>query len=123
MNTRRQFMQWTGTALGGSWLADMEAGAETDRELAPGSGDAAPSRTGSDVGSLFPFIQSQAIRSDFPLSFLREEFTDLQPWKRQARSKLLELLHYAPPRCKPRPQVVETTDQGNHIREKVYFNT
>ena len=27
--------------------------------------------TGSDVGSLFPFIESQAVKGEFPLSFLR----------------------------------------------------
>jgi dienelactone hydrolase len=72
---------------------------------------------------LFPFIQSQAVKSDFPLSFLRGEFQDVAAWKRRARGKLLELLHYAPPPCPPRPEVVERIDQGDHSREKVYFNT
>jgi dienelactone hydrolase len=116
-------MQWTGTALGFSGLPDLDVQAECNREPAPESGDTAPARTGSDVGSLFPFIQSQAVHTDFPLSFLRKEFTNLQAWKRQARTKLLELLHYAPPPCKSRAEVVETTDQGDHIREKVRFNT
>src|SRR5205823_8817440 len=80
-------------------------------------------KTGSDVGSLFPFIQSQAMRSPFPLSFLQERFKDRAAWKKQARDKLLELLQYAPPRCEPRPEVVETIDKGDYTREKVYFNT
>jgi dienelactone hydrolase len=79
--------------------------------------------TNSDVGSLFPFIQSQAVKSDFPLSFLRNEFKDARAWKQRARGKLLELLHYAPPQCDPKPEVVEKVDQGDYVREKVYFNT
>jgi dienelactone hydrolase len=122
MNTRREFVQWAGAALGCSWLAEA-AVAEGDEKPAPGPGGAALPKTGSDVGSLFPFIQSQAVRSDFPLSFLRERFTELAAWKRQARGKLLELLHYAPPRCDPRPEVVEKVEQEDHIREKVYFHT
>jgi len=79
--------------------------------------------TNSDVGSLFPFIQSQAVKADFPLSFLREEFKEVQAWKQLARGKLLELLHYAPPPCDPKPEVVEKVDKGDYLREKVYFNT
>src|SRR5438445_690747 len=126
MNTRRQFFQWAGAALGCSWLPGTQAEAV---DLGNGLGQATtPSRsplprTGSDVGSLFPFIQSQALRSDFSLSYLRDEFKDLPTWKRQARGKLLELLHYVPPQCDPRPEVVEKTDKGDYIREKVYFNT
>jgi dienelactone hydrolase len=72
---------------------------------------------------LFPFIQSQAVRGELPLSFLRDEFKDLHSWRQRARGKLLGLLHYAPPPCAPRPEVVEQVDRGDHVREKVYFNT
>lgn len=75
------------------------------------------------MGSLFPFIQRQAVKSDFPLSYLNPRFKNVKSWKRRARGKLLELLHYAPPPCKPSAEVVERTDQGEWIREKVYFNT
>jgi dienelactone hydrolase len=79
--------------------------------------------TGSDVGSLFPFIESQAVRGEFPLSFLRDEFHDTMTWKRRARGKLKELLHYDPPRCEPRPEVVARVDRDGYVRETVYFNT
>jgi dienelactone hydrolase len=124
MGTRRDFLEWTGAALGGSWLAGARTEAEADDDRAPAPRPHAPApQTGSDVGSLFPFIQSQVVRSDFPLSFLRDEFRDLPEWKRRARGKLLELLHYAPPRCEPRPEVVERADRGDHVREKVVFST
>src|SRR2546426_11696921 len=80
-------------------------------------------KTESDVGSLFPFIQSQAVKSDFPLSFLNPRFKSAKAWKRKARGRLLELLHYAPPECDPHPEIVERIDKGNYIREKIYFNT
>jgi len=79
--------------------------------------------TNSDVGSLFPFIQSQAVKGEFPLSYLRPEFKSLTAWKRRVRGKLLGLLHYAPPKCPPRPEVVERKDCGDYIREKICFNT
>ena len=80
-------------------------------------------KTESDVGSLFPFIQSQAVKSDFPLSFLNPKFKNYKAWKRQARGKLLELLHYSPPPCNPQPEIVEQIDKGSYIREKIHFNT
>jgi dienelactone hydrolase len=80
-------------------------------------------KTGSDVGSLFPFIESQAVKSDFPLSFLNAKFESYKAWKPNARGKLLELLHYEPPPCEPRPQIIEHVDKGEYIRERLFFNT
>jgi dienelactone hydrolase len=77
----------------------------------------------SDIGSLYPFVRSQAVRGEFPLSFLQREFADVRAWKRGARGKLLELLHYAPPRCDPRAETVERVDHGDYLQERIYFNT
>ncbi|MCS6777365.1 MAG: alpha/beta hydrolase family protein [Chloroherpetonaceae bacterium] len=79
--------------------------------------------TGSDVGSLFPFIQQQAARGEFQLSYLRDTFDDLRTWKRKARGKLLELLHYTPARVAPNPEVLEIVDCGDYLREKITFQT
>lgn len=113
MPTRREFVHWTTALLGSTLVAGEEALAEQGQAAAA---------TGADVGSLFPFVRSQVPR-EFSLSFLRDEFKDPAAWKRQARGKLLELLHYAPPRCNPKPEVVEKTDRGDYLQEKVYFNT
>jgi dienelactone hydrolase len=112
VNTRREFLQGSlaGTAAalaGASWPAEAMA----------------PPEEGSHIGSLFPFVKSQAVTGEFPLSFLRPEFTDLLAWKRQARGKLLELLHYAPPRPDLRAETVERVDRDGYVQEKVYFNT
>jgi dienelactone hydrolase len=85
--------------------------------------DRPPARTGSDAGSLYPFIRSQAVRGEFPLSYLRAEFGEVAAWKQRARGKLLELLHYAPPPCDPDAAVVERVEADGYVREKVLFNT
>jgi dienelactone hydrolase len=124
MVDRRQFFQWSMGALpflGAGQTKGLEF-TDVDIESAIHE-DPAIRKTDSDVGNLFPFISSQAVKTDFPLSFLRNEFHDVPAWKRSARGKLLELLHYAPPPCEPRPEVVEKVDHGDHIREKVLFNT
>jgi dienelactone hydrolase len=81
------------------------------------------SPTGSDIGSLFAFVRSQAVRGEFPLSYVRPEFQDLGAWKRQARGRLLDLLHYAPAPLDPRPEIVGRRDVGDYVEEHVVFST
>ena len=75
------------------------------------------------MGSLFPLIQSQSAKADYALSWLQPKFKRLRAWKRKARGRLLELLHYAPPRCDPRPEILERVDCGDYHRERVQFST
>lgn len=79
--------------------------------------------TNSDVGSLYPFIRSQAVQGEFPLSFLQPEFMDAAEWRQRARGKLLELLRYEPPTCDLNPEVVERVQRQGYVREKVYYRT
>jgi dienelactone hydrolase len=124
MINRREFCQWTASALPFLGAGEMKAlGLSSTGLRAQSQGSSSIPKTGSDIGTLFPFIYSQAVKTDFPLSFLGSDFKDMSAWKRQARGKLLELLHYAPVKCDPRPEVVEKVDKGDHAREKVYFNT
>jgi dienelactone hydrolase len=111
MSTRREFVRGLAAAVGSPRLVN---GAAAQPPAPP---------AGPDVGSLFPFIRSQAVKTDFPLSFLDKGFADRAAWKRQARGKLLELLHYAPAACDPRPEVVDRADRGDHVCERVLFNT
>jgi dienelactone hydrolase len=116
---RRNFLQTTAVAGLSSMFSGQfnTLGAEASRVAA------APKPTGSDVGSLFPFIQSQAVKGEFPLSFLNPRFRSLRSWKKTARGKLLELLYYAPAACNPAAETVERVDCGDYIRERVWFNT
>ncbi len=116
--TRRQFLKATTASLGAVLGAHFDTCAA---EAGKAAVEIAPS--GSDVGSLFPFIQSRTIKGEFPLSFLNPRFRSLRGWKKTARGKLLELLHYSPAKVDPRSETVERVDCGDYVREKVWFNT
>jgi dienelactone hydrolase len=77
----------------------------------------------AQLGSLYPFLKATAGRSDFELSFLQPHFRSPWHWKQKARAKIHELLRYDPPACDPDPEVVETVEFLDYVREKVYFNT
>src|SRR5207249_9202506 len=47
----------------------------------------------------------------------------LRNWKKLARGKLLELLQYSPPKCDPKPEVLDRVDCGDYVRESILFNT
>jgi dienelactone hydrolase len=116
MSTRRDLLKRAAFGVSATALAQSETivAAAVENEAAP--------PPASEVGSLYPFIRSQATGRP-SLSFLREEFQDAGVWQRQARGKLLELLHYAPPPCQPRPETVEKVDRGAYVQETVTFNT
>ena len=123
--TRRGFLGAVAAGLGVPLLAVQAADEPqqtllTTRDVPEVPPELAPSN--SDVGSLFPFIQSQ-VRTDFPLSYLDARFQDVNAWKQAARGKVLELLHYRPEKAHPEAESVEEQDQGEYIREKIYFNT
>lgn len=123
---RRDFLHWITASVCSTALLEnpLSTNVVAQSTAAPANASpASPPKTDSDVGSLFPFIQSQAVKSEFPLSFLNPQFKSVKAWKRKARGKLLELLHYAPAPCEPRPQVVEKVDKGEYIQEKIHFNT
>src|SRR5436190_20543126 len=88
MISRRKFLEWTGTLLPFLGAGRAEALGGDDSRAKPES--SVVSKTGSDVGTLFPFIYSQAKKTDFPLSFLSDQFKEVSVWKPQARGKLLE---------------------------------
>lgn len=73
------------------------------------------------LGNLHPFIKSIAERNTPALSFINPEFTDVAEWRKIAHAKATELLRYAPPAVPFDPQVIETVDKGDYIREKITF--
>ena len=112
MATRREFLQGATAAVGAAGAMGMDQS----------SARAVAAPTGADVGSLYPFVASQAAREP-ALSWLRPAARDLAAWKRRARGKLLDLLHYAPPRCAPNAELIERIDRGDHFLERIRFNT
>ena len=95
MRNRREFLEWAAVAAGPAFLAAPHTIAQ-DKAKSP-----APTKTDSHIGNLFPFVKSQTVRGEFPLSFLRDEFKDVAAWQAPARGKLLELLHYAAAGLRP----------------------
>lgn len=88
---------------------------------APQATGAAP--TSSHIGNLYPFVQGQADRSTFELSFLRPDFRNLQEWQPVARRRIFDHLFYAPPPVAPQPQLIRRSDKGRYIEEYLTFQT
>ncbi len=111
MSSRREFVGTVAAMIGASGLSEASVGHAPHAEP-----------TGADVGSLYEFIASQS-PSEPELSWLRPEFRDIRAWKRRARARLLSLLHYSPPKCAPNAELVERIDRGDHLLERIWFNT
>jgi dienelactone hydrolase len=77
----------------------------------------------AQVGNLFPFVEATAERSTLELSFLHDRFRDVEAWRQRGQRQVHELLRYDPPKCDPRPEVLERVDCGEYVREKVIFST
>lgn len=82
-----------------------------------------PPPAGSQLGSLYPFVERIADTSTFPLSYTHDAFGDLKTWKTRAREKVLELLHYAPAPCEPRAETVRRVERDGYVQEDVSFQT
>jgi len=113
--SRRQFCERV-IAAGG--LAGSASGGSRARLQPTPAASASP-----HIGNLYPFVQGQADRSQFELSFLRPEFRNLRRWQRRARPKVFEPLFYAPPPVSPQPQLIRRTDRGAYVEEYLTFQT
>jgi dienelactone hydrolase len=117
--SRRQFCQ----ALGGSGLlTDAAFRAAIGVPLAR-QARTTPAAPESHIGSLYPFVQQQADRSNLELSFLRTEFRDLETWQTRARATVLERLFYAPLPAAPAADVIRREDRGDYVQEYLTFQT
>lgn len=83
----------------------------------------ATAAAGPHIGSLYPFVQQQADRSNLELSFLQPEFRDLVTWQTKARATVLERLFYAPPSVAPAANVIRREDRGDYVQEYLTFQT
>jgi len=116
--SRRQFCEWLGAnGLLAASLPSPHPAPSTLQEAA-GAGP-----TGSHIGTLYPFVQKQADRSAFELSFLQSRFRSLERWQPTARAKVLEHLFYAPPPVAPAPEVVRREDRDGYTQEYLTFQT
>jgi dienelactone hydrolase len=118
--SRRQFCEWLGRS---SVLAGTlrPFGVHNPGELQAGSATAPA--TDSHIGSLYPFIQKQADRSTFELSFLHGRFRNLEAWQKSARARVLQQLFYTPASVMPMPDVIRRENRGDYIEEYLTFQT
>jgi dienelactone hydrolase len=79
--------------------------------------------TGANLGSLFPDVAKLAEGNRYAYSYLGDRFRTLDDFRKTARAKLLDLLLYRPEKVDPKPEVIDRSDQGDHVREKIVFST
>jgi dienelactone hydrolase len=77
----------------------------------------------ADLGSLFADVDRLAGAPAYDLSFVGDRFRRLEDFQKAARPRVLELLLYRPEKVDPRPEVIDRTDCGAYVREKVAFST
>ncbi len=121
---RRKFLSALGLAAAGSLTpagsAPGRAGEfssrvdDARRELQP---------LGADLGTLYPDLEKLAEGDTYSLSFLGSRFRELDEFKAAARQKVFELFLYKPAKVEHRAEVVERSEQSDHIREKIVFST
>ena len=115
---RREFCEWLGgSSVLAATLPPFSAGDAAGLQAA----SAAAQGTGSDLGTLYPFIQKQADRSTFELSFLHKRFRRLETWQKTARARVLQQLFYTPPAVIPAPVVERRQDRGGYVEEYLTF--
>jgi dienelactone hydrolase len=122
--SRRRFCQWfAGSGLLAGASGPFATGSLPVLTQATITHAQTAASTGSDIGSLYPFVQKQADRSQLELSFLRPEFLDLQAWQSKGRARVLEHLFYTPAVVSPAPDVIRRTDRGDYLEERLTFQT
>lgn len=119
MTSRRTFL----AALATTAAASSASGQQASKPEVRYAMNLPPPVSGPHTGSLDGFIQKLKPQGEMPLSFLRDEHRELAAWKKQARAKMLELLHYTPEKVDPQAEVVSRRDCGDYIREEIRFNT
>ncbi len=114
--SRRTFCEWLGAASG-------LAGALPAVGRAQAQSGSAVAATNSHIGSLYSFVQKQADRSTFELSFLHDRFRDLAVWQKAARARVLQHLFYDPLPVAPAPNVIRREHRGDYVEEYLTFGT
>jgi dienelactone hydrolase len=117
--SRREFCEW----LGRTSLLAGTGGSFADGDAVVQPGFTATPATSSDIGSLYSFVQKQADRSTFELSFLHGKFRDLEAWQKPARARVLQHLFYEPPLVAPASDIVRRESRGDYVEEYLTFQT
>jgi len=92
----------------------MKMPADPPRDLPP---------TGADLGTLFPDVEKLAAANRYAFTFPGGSLKSYEEYRAAARAKVLELLVYRPEPVDLRPDVIDRTDCGEYVREKILFST
>lgn len=76
-----------------------------------------------DVGQYYPMLQNYADERAMSLSFLSNEWPDVDLWRRQGREKMQELLAFSPKSVPLDEKILETVEKKDYIRYKVRYST
>ena len=79
--------------------------------------------TGSDIGTLYPFLKRQVDHGTGKMAFLRPEYSNVEAWGREARAKVFELMRYSPPPVDPAPRLISREKREGYTLERLEFAT
>lgn len=116
--TRRNFLTTLGGTTAVGLLHDSHASAIAAPPDLP-----QPLAAAADLGSLFADVERLTSAAEFDFSFLQPQFADWNAYRPLAREKVLDAFAYRPAPVEPRAEVVDRTDCGDYVREKVAFST
>jgi len=74
----------------------------------------------ADMGVYYPMLDAQAART-VPLSYLSNEWTDVETWKSNMRAKIRELLEFNPPDVPLNPRNESRLEESGIITEEVSY--
>lgn len=77
----------------------------------------------ADLGSLHAEVERWAAGHKYAYSYAGGGITSFAEFQTRARAKVLELLHYEPAEVAPGAQLLERTDCGSYVRERIAFLT
>ncbi len=98
-----------------------QSGAQSARVPLPDQQAAPAPDLGTHWTNVFEKLSARC--RDPKLSFLLSEFTDPKAWCEQARKTLLADFHYSPPAVDPQVRVLDRTDRGSYMRERLEIST
>ncbi|MEA4848019.1 MAG: alpha/beta hydrolase family protein [Clostridiaceae bacterium] len=75
------------------------------------------------AGNFYNSLKVYADSSEQYYSYLKDHWSSLDEWKKQARAKVLELLCYSPCETPLQPLLISRKDNGGYIREEIEFKT
>jgi dienelactone hydrolase len=75
-----------------------------------------------DLGQYYTELQSYADSRSMKLSYLAEEWPELEQWRIQGRAKMMELLSFRPDPAPLNPEIIEKVKKSGYTRYKIKYS-